>query len=131
MRPICANCCVTRSSSVLFQAGESAACAGHAIRQFLHPQHRFDARNQRRLIDRLGQVFVGASLKAEDDILGVGFCGHQNDRHERQVGVRLQPAADFEAVELRHHHVEQDQVGQLFAGDGKRFLAIASLQQLR
>ena len=70
----------------------------------LHP------RDQRRLVDRLGQVLVGAGLEAGDDVLGIGLGGDQDDRHERQRRVGLEPTADLDAVQLGHHDVEQDQV---------------------
>ena len=60
-------------------AGEIGGLLAHLVRQLLDPQHRFDPRDQRALIDRLGQIFVGAGLEPGDDVLGVGFCRHQND----------------------------------------------------
>ncbi len=53
----------------------------HPVRQLFEPQHRLDASNKRALIDRLRQIFVGASLEPGDDVLGVGFRGH------RMIGV--------------------------------------------
>jgi hypothetical protein len=105
MRPICSSCWVTRSSSAV-PAGEIDRLRNHPVGQLLHPQHRLDAGDQSRLIDWLGQIFVSAGVKSGDDVLRVGFCGYQNNGHERQIGVGLQPAANFETVELRHHHVE-------------------------
>ena len=43
--------------------------------------------------------------------------------------VRLEAPAHFDAVDLRHHHVEQDQVGQMLLGGGERLLAVGRLQQ--
>ena len=55
--------------------------------QLLHAQHRFDAGDQRRLIDRLRQIFVGAGIEAGHHVLAVGLGGHQDDRNEGQAGV--------------------------------------------
>ena len=46
------------------------------------------------------------------------------------VGVALEPLADLDAVDLRHHDVEQDQVGQLLLGGGQRLLAVGGLLEL-
>ena len=40
-------------------------------------------------------------------------------------GIGTQSAADLDAVESRHHHVEQDEIGQLLAHHGKRLRAAA------
>ncbi len=98
--------------------------------QFLDAQHRLHARHQRRLVDRLGQVFVGAGVEPGDDVLAVGLRGHQDDRRERHLLVRLDALGDLDAVELRHHDVEQDQVGQMLLGGDERLLAVGGLQQL-
>ena len=47
------------------------------------------------------------------------------------VGVGLEPLADLDAVDLRHHDVEQDQVGQLLLGGGERLLAVGGLLAAR
>jgi hypothetical protein len=41
------------------------------------------------------------------DLLG----GHHEDRDARRLGHRLQRLDDFEAAHVRHHQVEQDQLG--------------------
>jgi hypothetical protein len=38
--------------------------------------------------------------------------------------------ADVGPVHLRHHDVEQDQVGLLFSGDSKRLLPVSGRQNL-
>ena len=102
----------------------------HPVGQFLHPQHRLDPGDQRRLIDRLGQIFVGAGVKAEDDILGVGFRRHQNDRHERQSVSAFSRRHTSKPSSFGIITSSRIKSGRLFAGDGKRLLAIASLQEL-
>ncbi len=88
------------------------------------------ARHQRHLVDRLGQILVGAGVEPGDHVRAVGFGGDQNDGHERQLRIGLEPAAHLDAVELRHHDVEQDEVGQMLRGGGERLLAVGGLQQL-
>ena len=78
MRSISASCSATRCSSVRFHCASSSDCAlgagllVHGVVQLLDAQDRAHARDQRRLVDGLGQVFVAADLEAGDDVLGVG-----------------------------------------------------------
>ena len=113
----------------LVPGGEVGRLRGDRVVQFLDAQHRFHARDQRGLIDRLGQIFVGAGIEALDHVLAVRLGGHQDDRHERHAGIRLDAAGHFDAVDLRHHHVEQNKVWQMLLGGGERLLAVAGLQQ--
>ena len=68
---------------------------------------------------------IVAGLEAGDDVLRVRHCGHEDDRREGGVLDLLQPAADLDTVDLRHHDVEQDQVGLRVAGDRKRVRPVA------
>src|SRR5262249_12141580 len=45
-------------------------------------------------------------------------------------GIALEPAAHLEAVELGHHHVEQNKIGQVLPRGLKRLLAVDRLQQV-
>ena len=96
----------------------------------LDAQQRLDPRHQRLLVDRLGQIFVGPGIKPFDYVARFGLGRHQNDRRERQRRVRLDPPADFDAVELRHHDVEQNEVRPMLARDRQRLLAVARMQHL-
>ena len=102
---------LTRCSSVWFQVGEILRLRLNLVVQFLDAQHRAHAGNQGRLIDRLGQIFVGAGVEPGDHVLRGRARGAQYDRDERHRRILFQPPADLEAVELRHFHVEQDEIG--------------------
>ncbi len=95
--------------------------------QRLEPQHRTHARHQRRLVDGLGQIFVGPRLEPRDDVPRVGFRRDEDDRHERKRRIVLQQAADVEAVHLRHHDVEQHEVRNEGPRCGERLLAVRRL----
>ena len=82
----------------------------HRILQRLDAQHRLDAAHKRRLIDGFGQVLICSGFEARHRVLRIGLRGDQDDRHEGRRVIGAQPAADLDAIELRHHHVEQDQV---------------------
>jgi hypothetical protein len=68
-----------------------------------------DARHQLLQAERLGDVVVTADRQAPHLVLGGVTGGQVHDRDPDAVGA--QPAADLEAVEVGHHHVQHDQVG--------------------
>ena len=73
-------------------------------------QHRSHARQQRPVLERLGQIVVAAGVQSLDDISRIGFRGDKDDRNRPQRNVLLEHAHDADAIELRHHDVEQDQI---------------------
>ena len=103
---------------------------GDLVVQLLQAQHGLHPRHQRRLVDRLGEIFVGAGFEPGDDVLGVGLGRAQDDRRERHRRIVLDPLADLDAVDLRHHDVEQDQVGQMLLGGGERLFAVGGLLEV-
>ena len=109
---------------------EIGGLRAHLVGQLLDPQHRLDPGGERGLVDRLGQIFVGARLEPGDDVLAVGLRGDQDDRRERQIGIGLDLPAGFDAVDLRHHDVEQDQIRMMLPGGGDRLLAIGRFDEL-
>ena len=96
--------------------GKALGLIVHGVVQLLDAQDRAHARHERGLVDRLGQVFIAADVQAGNDILGVAARRDQDDRDERQALVGLELAAHLEPVELGHHDVEEDQVGQQCRG---------------
>jgi hypothetical protein len=56
------------------------------------------------------------------------LADHQNDRHERQTGVGLDLPAGLDAVHLRHHHIEQDQIGMVLPCRRQGFLPVGGFQ---
>ena len=73
-----------------------------------------DAQGQVLQIDRFVQKIVRASRNAHHPLLAFGERGDHQDRDGRRLRVFLQPPADFEAVHVGHHHVQQDDVGSAF-----------------
>ena len=98
--------------------GASAACwrAGAAA------QHRADPGEHLLEAERLGDVVVAAEGEAGDLVLG-GVAGGE-EQHGRVPARCAQPPDDVEAVQVRHHHVEHDQVGAERVGQGERLLAV-------
>ena len=62
-------------------------------------------------VEGLGDVVVGARGEPEDLLGGERLGGQHDDRRVGGPGVVAQPLAHLVAVQARHHHVEQDEVG--------------------
>ncbi|MBV8778118.1 MAG: diguanylate cyclase, partial [Alphaproteobacteria bacterium] len=92
--------------------------------QFFHhplePDQRADAREQRNVVDRLGEKIVGPGLEPAQPVGDVGQRGHHHHRDVGGARIGLEPAAHLEPVHPRHHHVEQDDVGQFGFGELQR-----------
>ena len=77
------------------------------------------------MVDRLGEILVGPGLEPGDDVFRVGHRRHQNDRDERRTLLFLERAADLDTVDLRHHDVEQDQIGLRLMGHRQSLFAVS------
>src|SRR5690606_13023949 len=62
----------------------------------------------------LGEIALGPLADAPDAIGLLVLGGHQDHRDVAGGGVALDRARGLETVEVGHHHVHQDQVGQVF-----------------
>ena len=83
----------------------------------LQPDERAHAGEKSDVGDRLGQEIVGPGFQAAQPVGGVRQRRHHDDRKIGGTRVGLQPAANLKAVHARHHHVEQDYIGQFRRGD--------------
>ncbi|MCZ7546193.1 MAG: hypothetical protein M5R40_22900 [Anaerolineae bacterium] len=83
----------------------------------------FDPQDEVPHVDRLGDIVRRTGHQA----LGATFSRRaRRDKDDGDVGgirVVAQPAAHFDAVDVGHHHVEQDHVGRFAFGQGERLLA--------
>ncbi len=66
------------------------------------------------LFDGLGEVIMAADLESADLVLHFKFGGEEKDGDVAGVLVGLEAAADFEAVHLGHHDVQNDDIDGLF-----------------
>jgi len=101
----------------------------------LAPQDGADARQQLARLEGLGQVVVGADLQADHAVHGITLGGqHQHRDLRRGAGQRADAAADFEAVDVGQHQVEDHQVGQRLRVDdlqrGQAAQAVAAVLEL-
>ncbi|MET4846215.1 hypothetical protein ABIF62_006710 [Bradyrhizobium japonicum] len=100
--------------------GAHAQLVGH----HLQPRQRAHARDQHDVGDRLGEEIVGAGFQPA---IAVGGAVERGDHHDGNVVRRrigLETAADFKAVHVGHHHVEQDDVAFGAAGQRQRLGAV-------
>jgi hypothetical protein len=74
------------------------------------------------MVERLGEVVVGADLEADDLVDVVVARGQHQDRH---VGRRPDLAAHLEPVDVRQHQVEHNEVGLRRVGLLKRLGPVA------
>src|SRR5512132_2273667 len=80
--------------------------------------------------ERLGEVVVGPGGQALVAVALLGLGGQHHDHDVAGVGVGLELAADLQAVQPRHHDVEQDQPGGLAPGHLKGLDPVGRLQDL-
>src|SRR5260370_32231431 len=78
----------------------------HTIVEFLQAENRPHSGDQRRMIDRLGKILVGAGIKAGNHVLRIGSGSQNDDRRERAIAAALEAATNLDAVELRHRDVQ-------------------------
>jgi hypothetical protein len=83
-------------------------------------QNGFDARQELAGGEGLGDVIVGAELKAEDAVVFAGASGDEDDGDGAERGVIAQATANVEAVAAGNHDVEQKQRGGLTFGVGNQ-----------
>ena len=99
-----------------------------AVAQKLVLEARSDARAQQRRLERLGQIVDRAGLDAAHDAVDVVQRRDHDHRDFGGGGLRLQPAQDLVAADVRHHQVEQDQVeGSRSRACAKRRVAAVGL----
>ena len=97
----------------------SKADNGGRSRPLEAAQHGLDPRQHLARGEGLGDVVVGAELKAQDAVIFSGARGEKNNGDGAQCGVMVpQPAADVEAVAAGNHDVEEKEHGRLALGVG-------------
>ena len=92
------------------------------VRLIVRPaQDRAHARGQLPRAEGLGHVVVRAQLQAEHALVLLHLGGEDDDG---RVGLLAIDAHELVAAHLRHHQVEDDQVGLFLAGDVDRLLPV-------
>src|SRR5210317_1627905 len=84
----------------------------------------FDAGFQYLVVDGLGDVVHSTQLEPPDNIIVLAHGGEKYDGDIPGALIAFQAPAHFQAVDFRHHDVEQDQVGGIVGNsDIERVLA--------
>ena len=81
-----------------------------AIAKALLVEAGVDARPQQHRIEGLGQVVLGARLDTADDAVDLVDGRDHDHRHPVHPRVGLEARQHLEAVHVRHHQVEEDQI---------------------
>jgi hypothetical protein len=89
----------------------------------LDPEQRPDASEKLFAIERLREEVVRARLDRRR-LLGPLARREHDHRQDRRLLLLAKPPADGEAVGVRHHHVEQHEVGLRRQGQVERSLAV-------
>jgi hypothetical protein len=83
-----------------------------------------DAQQQVVLVNRLGDEIVRAGVHGPVDVARLVQGGDHDDADSTGGRVGPEALADFEAADLGHHDVEQDDVGPPVSDLGQRLLAV-------
>ncbi len=86
---------------------------------------RLDTRQEIARRKRLHQIVVGRGRQALEASFLAGARRQHDDRHGVQVRIGAQLPQQAEAIELRHHHIGDDDVGAASARDIERDTAVA------
>jgi hypothetical protein len=78
--------------------------------QTIHRQVRGDARQQLVRVERLPDVVDRPQLESAHDVAGSRLPREEDDRDVAPLRRRLDPRAGFEAVDVGHDDVQQDQI---------------------
>ncbi len=92
----------------------------HLVGEHFQPRDVLHPRDQRDVVDRLGEEIVGAGFQPLHPVGGLVERGDHDHRNMLGARLGLQPPADLETVHAGHHHVEQDHVGPLPRADMQR-----------
>ena len=90
---------------------EKGVLVGQPVARVLELNLCMDPRQQQRRFDRLGHVIDGAQRQAMLLVVVGVQRRHEDHRDVVQIGLRAQGLQHLVAVDHRHHHVQQDQVG--------------------
>ncbi|MNI68370.1 hypothetical protein D3C73_1240600 [compost metagenome] len=108
------------ADQVQLQVGDLQPGLGH--RHAVAPQQHFHPCGHLVGGERLGQVVVATGTQASHTLIDVGQCAdHQDGRCDFQVA---QGGDDGQAIDLRQHAVQGDQVVAAADGLGQAFTAI-------
>ena len=96
----------------------------------LHPRRGPHPGGHDDRVERFGDVVLGPRVQALDDVLVLILGRNHNDRDRLQLRIGLQSPTRLDPVHLRHHDVQQDDVGQFPRGGFQGLPPVARGQHL-
>src|SRR5262249_39760085 len=90
-------------------------------------QDRFHAYHELSHAERLGNVVVGAELKANDSVRLFGAGGKHDDGN---IAGRPEPSTDIKSAGRRQHDIEDDQVGIIGSDNRHALLGVGGRNRI-
>ena len=97
--------------SIQFHAAGFQHTGGRGLRRGCAPELQLDARDQLTHEEGLHHVVVGAQFQAHNAVRLRGSRRQKDDRGGGQFGILSDAFADIQAVGVRQHDIQQDEVG--------------------
>ena len=104
------GCAINRSLPVAKPKRVGSRARAEFIRQHLEANESLDATEQRNIVDWLGQEIIGARFEPPHPVLRLIERGDHDDGNVLGGRVTLDTTTDLDAINTRHHHVEQHDV---------------------
>ena len=102
----------------------SVVVSSDIARGLFSPQQRLNTRNEDTGLHGLQNVVVGSGFETSNLAVVLPARSEKCDNGLAQRLVFADLRARFHAIHFRHHHVEQDQIGQELFGQGNPFISI-------
>jgi hypothetical protein len=109
-------------SEVELEVGEPQSRVRGLVVARRAPEQRAQPSEELRQGERLGEIVVRAGIEAGDT--AVHLRARREHQHGHRVGAGAQPAADLEAVDPGHQHIQDDRVRSRRAHSTQRHLAV-------
>src|SRR4030042_5645732 len=78
--------------------------------KFNHLEYNSNSHLKFAFVERLGYIINSAEFEAENFVLALVFGGNKNNGNRGCSDIGFEPSAYFKTVNLRHHHVKQNNV---------------------
>ena len=91
--------------------GIATGAGSEFVGQHLQPHQAFDPAEQRDVVDGLREEIIGPGFKPPHPVFRLVEGCHHHHRDMLGQRVALDAAADLDAVDPRHHHVKQHDIG--------------------
>ena len=94
------------------------------VGQVFQPDKALHACKKLQVVHRFGQEIVCPEIQAGDPVRILIQCRHKDNRDMGGGGPGFQSAADFKAIQSRHHYIEQNHIDIAVFADIERCITI-------